>query len=124
MEDPPPDRAEDPLAEEQRQPDRNEESGGNRRGDGDPRIDRDPLDLIDDLADLGLPQLDVGTDEALDRILRCPELLEQARWIRRWDLRIGRLLGRGRKRILGGGCGRLRLVQWGGLPASTWGTGR
>ena len=124
MEDPPPDRAEDPLAEEQRQPDRKEQSGGSRRGDGDPGIDRDPLDLIDDLADLGLPQLDVGTNEALDRILRCPELLEQARRILRRDLRIGRRPGGGRRRIVGGGCGRLRLVQWGGLPASTWGTGR
>ena len=86
MEDPPPDRAEDPLADEQRQPDGNEESGGNRRSDGDPGIDSDPLDLIDDLADLDLPQLDVRADEALDRILRCPELLEQARRILRRDL--------------------------------------
>jgi hypothetical protein len=62
MEDPPPDRAENPLAEEQRQSDREEEPRGDRRADGEPGIDRDPLDLVDDLAQLGLRQLDMGAD--------------------------------------------------------------
>jgi hypothetical protein len=124
VEDAPPDRAEDPLTEEQREPDRNQKSSGDRRADGDTGVDRDTLDLVDDLAELGLPQLDVGTDEALEGVLRGPELLEKARRILRRVGRIRRRLGRGRGRIVGGGCGRLRLVQWGGLPASTWGTGR
>jgi len=62
MEDPPPDRAEDPLAEEQRQSDREEESRGDRRADGKPGIDRDPLDFVDDLTELGLRQLNVGAN--------------------------------------------------------------
>ena len=124
VEDPPPDRAEDPLPEEQRQPDRKEESRGNRHPDGDPDVDRDPLDLVDHLAELGLRQLDVRANETLYRILRRPELPEEARRILGRNARVGRVIGRGRRRILGGGCGRLRLVQWGGLPASTWGTGR
>jgi len=124
MEDPPADRAEDPLAQEQRQPDSKEKSGGNRRADGDPGVGRDPLDLVSNLAELGLRQLDVGTNEAPCRILRGPELLKEPGRILGRDRRIGRRLGRGRRRIVGGGCGRLRLVQWGGLPASTWGTGR
>ena len=124
MQDPPPDRAEDPLTEEQRQPDREQESGRNRYANGDPAIDGDPLDLVDYLAKLGLRQLDVRTNETLSRILRGPELREEARRILGRNARIGRVIGRGRRWILGGGCGRLRLVQWGGLPASTWGTGR
>ena len=87
MEDPPPDRAEDPLPEEQRQPDGEQEPRGNRHADGDPDIDGDPLDLVDHLAELGLPQLDVRTDEALQRVLRRPELPEEARRILRRDAR-------------------------------------
>lgn len=124
MEDPPPDRAEDPLAQKQGQADRKEKSGGNRRADGNPGVGRDPLDLVSNLAELGLRQLDVGTNEALCRILRGPELLEEPWRILGRDGRVGCVIGRGRRRILGGGCGRLRLVQWGGLPVSTWGTGR
>ena len=124
MEKPPTDRAEDPVAEEQRQPDRNEKSGGDPGADGDPGVDRDPLDLVENLAELGLPQLDVSTKEAFEGVPRRAELLEQPRRILRRVGRIRRRFGRGRKRIFGGGCGRLRLVQWGGLPASTWGTGR
>jgi hypothetical protein len=122
MEDPPPDRAEDPLAEEQRQSDSEEESGGDRRADGEPGVDRDALDLVDDLAELGLRQLNVSADQPLGCIPGSPELLEEAGRILGRNRRVGRRIGRRWRREVGWGCGR--LVQWGGLPASTWGTGR
>jgi hypothetical protein len=71
----------------------------------------------------------VGADQPLGRIARRPELLEEARRVlgrnrrgRGVRGRVGGGLRLGWRREVGWGCGR--LVQWGGLPASTWGTGR
>jgi hypothetical protein len=126
---PPPDRTEDPLPEEQRQADRDEESGNDPCADGDPGEDRDLLDLVCDLGELGLRQLDMGADETLRGLSRRPDLSAEA-WriasgspcagrggIARRGIGLGRRPGVGLRRwLVGAGCGRLRLVQWGGLP--------
>jgi hypothetical protein len=126
MEDPPADRAEDPLPEEQRQADREEEGGRDPRGDGNAAEDGDLLDLVEDLADLGLRQVYMRADEPLARCLRRADLFAEAR--RLFGRRVGAGfgcgecrgiqpgIGSGRGLGVGAGCGRLRLVQWGGLP--------
>ena len=80
---PPADRPEDPLPEEQRQADREEQPGEDRRADREPAERRDTLDLVGDLLELGLRELDVGLDEAAARGDRGRDLGAQSgRW--RW----------------------------------------
>ena len=77
-EDPPADRAEDPLAEEQRQPDPEQEDGEDRGADGDPDEDRGALRGVADLLELGPRQLDVRVDQPLRRVTGRADLLAQA----------------------------------------------
>jgi hypothetical protein len=127
----PSDRTEDPLPEEQRQADAKEQPGREPDSDRDPNEDRDALDLVGDLADLGLGKLDVSADQPLRGITGGADLLAQAGclYIRRRPgsrRRVRRVGGRVR-RTGGVGSGRRgqRLVQ-GGLPicARSGGTGR
>jgi hypothetical protein len=75
VENSPADRAEEPLAEEQRQPDREQQAGDDGGRDRNASEDRDPFDLVDDLADLGLDQGDVRLEQALGRVLRRADLV-------------------------------------------------
>jgi hypothetical protein len=81
----PADRAEDPLPEEQRQPDRKQQPGEDPRPDGQAGEARDPLDLVGDLFELGLGQLDVSLDEAPAGVASRADLgPESGRRRRRW----------------------------------------
>ena len=78
-------RAEQPLPEEQRRADRDEERDEDERRDRDPDRDGDGPDLAADLRGLGPGEVDVRPDEADERVPRGAELAAQAR--RRWRRR-------------------------------------
>ena len=75
---PPPDRAEQPLANEERPADRHELSGEQRNRDDDCGKGRDDLDLRNDVAKLGLKQGQVRLCEADGRLPDSPQLLPHA----------------------------------------------
>ena len=79
MQQPPADRPEDPLPEEQRQADAEEQPGEDRGADREPAEGGDALDLVADLLELGLRELDVGLDEAAARGNRWPRSGRAAR---------------------------------------------
>ena len=87
---PPADRTEEQLAEEQRQADREEQARRDPGGDRDPNEDRDLLDLVHDLAELGLGEFDMGADEALRRVACGPDLLAGGRARHRQPRRLRR----------------------------------
>ena len=72
-------RPEQPLPEEQRRADRDEERHEDERPDRDPGGDGDGLDLAADLGRLGAGEVDVGPDEADDRVTGRAQLAAQAR---------------------------------------------
>jgi hypothetical protein len=77
----PPHRTEDELPKEQRQSDGEEDARNDRSADGDPAEGRDPLDLVEDVTDLGLGEVDVGSDEPLRCILGRADLVAKARGV-------------------------------------------
>ena len=79
QEDAPAHRPEQPLPEEQRRADRDEERHEDERPDRDPGGDGDGLDLAADLGRLGAGQVDVGPDERDDRVTGGAQLTAQAR---------------------------------------------
>jgi hypothetical protein len=81
VEQPPADRAEDPLPKEERQPDREQERREDPGPDRQADEARDSLDLVRDLLELRLGQLDVGLDEAPAGVARRADLGTQARWL-------------------------------------------
>jgi hypothetical protein len=81
----PADRAEDPLPEKQRQPDREQQPGEDPRPDRQADEARDALDLVRDLLELRLGQLDVRLDESPAGVERRADLRPQpGRRRRRW----------------------------------------
>ncbi len=74
----PADGAEEPLAEEQQQPDPEEERGKDEDPDGCADERDHPLDLLDDLGQLRLREVDVGPKQALPGRKRRPELGPQS----------------------------------------------
>jgi len=86
----PADRPEQPLGEEEGEPDRGEQGGEDESGDGNAGEGGDPLDLVDDLRELGPGELDVGRDDPLQGRPDGADLLAQTRGM----LAVNRPVGR------------------------------
>jgi len=71
----PADRPEEPVAEEEHEPDRQQQAGDEQEAEGNGRQGHHPLDLVEDLARLGLRQVDVGSEKALAGLERGADLL-------------------------------------------------
>jgi hypothetical protein len=111
VEDPPADRAEQPFADEQAETDGHNEPGEQDRGDGDAGQDRDRLDLVEDVAQLGAGEVAMRGEESLRGRAGPTQLVPEASRVRfrRW------LAGRRRGRV------RLRVVQGFGLQGRSAG---
>ena len=98
VDDPPAHRAEDPLAEPERDADDEQEDGEDDEDEGERPEGDDPADLAGDGRRLGLGQVDVGQDERHRRVAGRADLGAQARRGLAWPAAAGR---RGRR--CGGG---------------------
>ena len=91
QENPPADRAEQPLAQPQRNADADQKSREDPRAGGDAAECRSPLDGVANVRELGLREIDVRIQEPLRGILRGSDLLTEPwrrlRSDRRWRIR-------------------------------------
>ena len=79
VDDAPAHRAEDPLADPERQADDEEEDGEDDQGDRQGTERRDATDLAGDRARFGLGQVDVGDDERHERVAGGADLRAKSR---------------------------------------------